>query len=354
MPEPKTAVRRKLEAQEVFALAHGALQKGRLKEAETLYRTILKSVASSDAARNLGILLDDQGRHDEAEAVYRRHLEASPDDPVIRLQLAFLLLRGARLAEAWPYYEARFQRPGANPKPQFDLPEWRGQRVGSLLIWPEQGIGDQIQFARFGRALATIGIDVTLVCDPALERLFARLGPTIVPARGALDLPRPDAWVMAGSIPLKLGTTFEDLPRKPYLPADPGSFGIGLVSTGNARNPGNAGRSLPPELAAEMLTWPGVSSLEPEATGASDLRDTADLIDGMELVITVDTAVAHLAGAMGKPTWLMLPHKADWRWLRDRADSPWYPSMRLFRQPAPGDWASVVEDVRQALIERDP
>jgi hypothetical protein len=202
-------------------------------------------------------------------------------------------------------------------------------------------------FARYASWLRDRGVEVSILCHPSLARLFERLGAgvRVLSALGRVQLPPSEAWALGPSLPFLTGAQ----PSEPYLRSATGGAGVGLLAQGNPRHVNDAARSLPAELARDMAALPGVQDLSLAATGAQDLEDTARIIDGLELVISVDTAVAHLAGAMGKPCFLMLPFVPDWRWMRERSDSPWYPSMRLFRQPAPGDWASVVAEVRAAL-----
>jgi hypothetical protein len=348
-PGPKT-----LSAQEVWNLALTAHREGRSADAERYYKVLQGAAPTVETALNLGLLLEDGRRWGEAETVYREALQRDPANPVMQRQLAFLLLRLGRYAEGWPYYEARMVRPGQNRKPPLSFPEWQGQPVGSLLIWHEQGLGDQIQYARYVKPLQDRGVRVTLMCLPPLKRLFSALGCEVIAAEGEVQIPVHDAWVLSASLPWRMETTLETIPQPPYLPGGEGGTGLGLITRGAPDHPDDANRSMPEAAAAPLAALPGVRRLERDATGAVDMEATAGIVRGLERVITVDTALAHLAGAMGKPCWLMLPYKGDWRWMTGRLDSPWYPSIRIFRQTSPGDWASVVAEVREALGAETP
>ncbi len=336
-----------------------ALRAGRPDEALSLLAAATQAAPESSLAHHdLGGVLKLLGRLAEAEASLRRAHALAPDDPRTRHALGIVLLSQGRYGEGWPLYDARHAIPQLGLiKPALPFPEWRGEDVAGkrVLIFPEQGLGDQIQYARFAPWLAAKGADVTLLCHPALARLFAQsLGVRVIAAAGGVDFPDPDYWVMSGSVAGRTGLGPDDLPNAPYLRAAPGPHAaagrIGVVTRGNPAHTNDAHRSLPAAQAAELTALPGAVSLHPEDTGAADMADTAALVTGLDLVITVDTAVAHLAGALGKPVWILLPRvMTDWRWMEARTDSPWYPSARLFRQPAAGDWASVLGDVRAAL-----
>lgn len=280
-------------------------------------------------------------------AIKRQHLAAWD------LLAAGHYARGLRLWEA-----TRFSR-GTNPtpKPKLSFPEWQGQDVGSLLVLAEQGLGDQIQFVRFLPALTARGITTTLFAAPSLMPLFTGLATRLLPTIGVSQLDRHDAWTMIGSLPYRLGVTLETLDGRPYLHApsdvkrEASGAHFGVIWRGNPTHAHDAHRSMSDQAVAPLLAMPGAISLHPEDTGARDFGDTAAIIAGLDAVVSVDTSVAHLAGAMGKKTLIMLPAAMpDWRWLRGRKDSPWYASVKLYRQPRPGDWGAVTDAVVADLM----
>jgi hypothetical protein len=310
------------------------------------------TIRGLEALFKSAVELHRDGKVAEAERRYRAFLRLAPGHTRAMDNLCLALLALGRYPEGFQLYENRFERPtGRVPKPAIPFPEWEGEPVSSLLIWPEQGFGDQIQHARFAPILAARGIAVTMAVHPPLEALFRSLGVGV----GAIASPfvRHDAWISSGSLAHRTGVTLETLPSAPYLsaanPQLAGAEGrIGVVWHGSPTLANDVNRSLSPHARDDLLSLG--FSLHPEDTGARDFAETADIIAGLDLVISVDTSVAHLAGAMGKPCWVLLPAlNTDWRWMQGRSDSPWYPSMRLFRQPSPGDWASVMAEVRLAL-----
>jgi hypothetical protein len=318
------------------------------------------------AFSSLAAFLHRRGRLAEAEAPYRRALALDPDDVRARTNLGHLLLGLGRYAEGWPFYESRkgLAGHGADPLPMAG--EWRGEPLAGkrLLIWPEQGFGDMIQFARFVRPLVEAGAEVTLAAPPELLALFAGLGVTLIARTRSMTLPVPDYWTMAMSIPYRLGTTLETLPPAPYLAApadrlatwrDPALAGaVGVAWRGRATHPNDRFRSLPRDALSPLVRAAGRRAVDLGAI-AGDFADVAAVIAQLDLVISVDTVFAHLAGALGKPCWV-LPARVqpDWRWLQDRPDSPWYASVRLFRQTADGGWPQVLAEVAAALEARSP
>lgn len=342
------------------SLALQDIEAGRLGVAERRLSALAANNPDHNGAQHAwGALLDQLGRLDEAEAALRRAHALKPDNAESQLALAGVLLAQGRYAEGWPLFEARHVIPTATTrKPEHPQPEWRGEPLAGrrLLIWPDEGYGDQIQFSRFAPWLAGQGAEVTLLAPPPLFRLFETSFPDVRVAKteGQVEVPDPDCWVMSASLAARAGITLENLPAGPYLRAaqvaTPAGARIGVVGRGNPRHANDAYRTLPAELRSRLLALPQAISLLPEDTGVRDFADTAALIAGLDLVISVDTSVAHLAGAMGKPVWILLPaFRTDWRWMRGRADSPWYPSARLFRQPRIGDWAAVVDAVTEAV-----
>ena len=321
-------------------------------------------------------------RFDEALAAYDRAIALQEDCAEAWFAKALLLLLLGHYKEGWALHEWRLWTPAMAHGPRlFRQPMWDGASFHgrTLLLHAEQGLGDTIQFYRFVAMARTLGGVTVEAQEPLVRLLAAQPNAPLVIARGQ-PLPRFDMHCPLMSLPLMLGTEVHSIPAAPYLHSDPalaaiwaprlppGGFRIGIVWSGNPEATHNHNRSVP--LAA-MLTLFGpemtVISLQKDMTRAdretlsharpvtdlggalTDFADTAAVIGQLDLVISVCTSTAHLAGAMGKPVWVLLSGDADWRWLVDRADSPWYPTARLFRQDTPGDWDSVLRRVRQAL-----
>lgn len=358
--------------------------------AEAAHRSAVALAPDSAAAwSNFGVLLASLQREDEAERCQRTALACDPAYGRARFNLSYLLLRQGRYAEGWACLEAR---PWAQPPAGIDCPRWQAETLAgkALLILPEGGHGDMIQFCRYLPLLKAQGAArITLVCHPALRALLATLAgvDAVVAADGALPSGH-DYWCYPLSLPHLCGTDLASIPATiPYLHALPERLArwapqlpatglrVGLAWRGNPAFENDADRSLPTlGLLAPLgdiagVCWvslqKGAGAEEAHAAapglaltdlGAAidDFADTAAIVAQLDLVICVDSAVAHLAGALGTPCWVLLPdYKTDWRWLTARDDTPWYPQrMRLLRQPRAGDWAAVIEAVRTALAAR--
>ncbi len=373
----------------------GALLAGqkRFVEAEAAYRRALALAPDSPAAwSNLGVLQAGRRRERDAERSYRQALALDAGHQPARFNLGYLLLRQGRFAEGWRCLEARKWR--ARLEKMIPGPRWQGEPLEgrSLLIVFEAGHGDMIQFCRYAAVLKAKGAArIILLCHPALKTLLATLESVdaVIALNEGGHLSGYDFWTLPLSIPLHCRTRLDSIPADlPYLRADArlvekwsavlapecraGDFRVGLVWRGNPNFENDADRSLPDLRTLEPLgavAGARFISLQKDAGEAeaacppaglpvlplgpqiSDFADAAAVLENLDLVICVDTAIAHLAGAMGKPCWVLLPdYMTDWRWLTARADSPWYPRvMRLFRQPRMGEWGEVVGAVRGAL-----
>ena len=312
---------------------------------------------------NLAQALRCSHRLAEALALYRRALAVEPGHAMVNADYGTALLLAGQFEEGWTQHEWRWKTAIFDSYQRgFIQPRWDGAPLNGkrLLLHGEQGLGDVLQFCRY--APLVTGGEVVLEVHPPLARLLRHLpGISRVVARGE-TLPMFDLQCPLMSLP----HLFPDIPPAPYLPAPKpvprkGKPRVGLVWAGSSHHPDDRQRSLPQALLAPLLASPDIDwfSLQigsPPPAGATDLTkaigdfaDTAEVLAGLDLLITVDTSIAHLAGAIGRPAWVMLAYTPDWRWQLERADTPWYPSLRLFRQKKPGDWAGVIEEVAAAL-----
>ncbi len=351
---------------------------GRFAEAENCYHEALRlNPRYAEAHNNLASALQALGRHEEALAGYDLALLYQPDSASAHWNRSLAWLQQGDYQRGWPEYEWRWRRDRVVRRRLPGAP-WDGAPLDgrTLLIYPEQGLGDQIQFVRYAPLARQQGGRVVVECPPALLGLFATCpGIDQLVAEGT-PLPPFDVHVPVMSLPHRLGTTLETIPAAvPYLSADPArvaswaevlagipGYRVGIAWQGNPRHAWDRHRSIPLARFAPLAQVPGVRlvSLQ-KGPGVEQLRglaerlpvavlpdgpegtflDTAAVVSQLDLVVTADTALAHLAGALGVPVWVALSAHSDWRWLRDREDTPWYPSMRLFRQATLGDWPGV-------------
>ena len=359
---------------------------GCLAEAAASYRRALALRPNYPVAHmNLGNALQSEGKLEEAVAQYERALAIHPNYAQAHMNKALTDLLRGDFAAGWRGHEWRWQidRP-LSPRLSLKEPQWRGAPLNGarILLHSEQGLGDCIQFLRYIPMVQAAGGDVVLEVPRSMRRiaeLLPHVGDLVVSGE-----PRPpfDCHCPLMSLPLAFGTTLETIPAQvPYLSAPQEAcrmaeaypwpndgLRVGLVWSGNPKHLKDRRRSIPFSAFEPLIKTQGVHFFSLQvggvqgalsASGATvidlaplieDMGDTAALIAQLDIVITVDTSVAHLAGALGKPVWLLLSNDPDWRWLLERDDSPWYPTAKLFRQLSPGDWPEVIAQVTSALI----
>jgi tetratricopeptide (TPR) repeat protein len=375
---------------------HGILlhNEGRFAEAVAVFKRA-ELLGSKSAASNRGNSLLDMGRMHEALHAHEQAVGVDPIHPGARYNLALTRLRLGDWQAGWQDYEARLQFREVHPNPRhFDVPRWQGEPLlgHRILLHAEQGLGDTIQFSRYATFVAARGGKVILQVQQPVERLMHSLAAA---RRGLIEItrlgdvspgPYPpfDLECPLLSLPAVFGTTVDTVPWPgAYLSADPAealdkqrlfpaahsTFRVGLAWAGNPRYKADRLRSTSLSTFLPLLSTPGCSwvslqkgdsarqiadlpagvSVLDASSEDRDLAETAALIASLDLVITTDTCIAHLAGAVAKPVWILLPRLADWRWMEQIDTTPWYPTARLFRQAKPGDWASLIERVAPEL-----
>lgn len=367
-------------------LGNALLGTARAEEAEACHRRALALGSKApETWSNLGNALHRQGRLDEADDAYRRAIAMSPDNPKFHTNLALNLLLSGRMEEGWREYEWRW-RGHPNLPPYLRDRVWAGEPLpphlpagGTLLLQAEQGYGDTLQFIRHAPLVRALGVSrVVLACQPELIRIAETMPGLDLVVGETAPLPPFDKAVTLLSLPRLLA----DLPLPnvvPYLSVPlgaappvpetpPGHLRVGLAWAGRPTHGDDWNRSVPARLLAPILEVDGVSflSLQRGAVGprlgrpnsdklidaadlCADFCDTAALLRTLDLVISVDTAVVHLAGALGRPVWVMLPPVPDFRWRMEGEDSEWYPSFRLFRRRFDGGWERPVAAIAEAL-----
>ncbi|MBC8124069.1 MAG: tetratricopeptide repeat protein [Gemmatimonadaceae bacterium] len=373
-------------AQFHYNLGRVLMAQQKLEMAEARYRQALSLKPDyAEAHDNLAGTLLELSRFTPALDAYRQALRLKPQAAQTHCNYALALLLTGDLEAGWAEYEWRWHQ--QLPADISERPVWDGSPgLGTILLYSEQGLGDTLQFIRYAPLVKAQGVRVVVACDPSLTSLLASCaGIDDVVASGSA-LPDFDAYVLMMSLPHRFSTRLDTIPatvsylRAPACRLPPAQqahlsrasgLKIGLVWSAKFRHSLDYKRYCP--LAHfEPLLRTGASffslyrgerlaDLEPYqgqivelGSHFEDFGDTAWAIAQLDLIITVDTSVAHLAGAMGKPTWVLLPCVPDWRWLLGREDSPWYPTARLFRQPRPGEWAPVLEQVYEALKAFEP
>lgn len=395
LDEAESLYRRALDCKPEFPAALNNLgnvlySKGSFEESIPFFRkALVLRPTYSNALNNLGNALRNIGRLSEAIAAFEQAITLGGNNPDFHFNLSMALLAAGRFDQGWRAFESRWETPQfANLRFNTHKPLWKGETTEgrTLLIRAEQGFGDTLQFCRYAPLTAERGLHVILEVQPALVKLLTTLtGVGQVVAQGD-DLPDFDSYCPMMSLPLAFKTRFDTVPASvPYLSVhakdkaawrkrltdkNKGTLRVGLAWAGQSRlhSPDLAAvdrrRSLAVDLLAPIIDSEGIQFYSLQKDGApapkefglinfmdkcKDFYETAAFVCNLDLVISVDTAVAHCAGALGKPVWVLNRFDACWRWMEHRDTSPWYPTLRLFRQPSPGDWHSVVLRVKQEL-----
>lgn len=370
-----------------FNLGVALHQRGDLPGATRSLRAALQwQPAFANAHLNLGFLLEEEGDNGGAIASYRNAVAADPGLVEAHVNLGMQLLLAGQFAEGWQEYEWRLRYPEYGGGAAASAARWDGGALAgrTILLDAEQGFGDAIQFLRYAPLVAERGGSVIVRCAPELAGLFGNTAG--VRAVVAADAPAPvvDLRCPLPSLPLVFATDLENIPaRVPYVGADAGQVAtwkarlaergagcrVGLVWASQSKHRTAAAKSISLAALAPLAAIPGVRfyslqkgeaareaqrppaglRIEDLSAELDDFSATAAVVANLDLVISVDTAVAHLAGAMGRPAWTLLKYAPDWRWLLGRDDCPWYPTMRLYRQPARNDWEVVVAAVAREL-----
>lgn len=371
-----------------FNLGIAYKEKEQIEEAVTCFQRVLQLKQDhAGAYYNLGNALVAQGHFDESLQFYQKAIEIDPDCAEAHWNIALIKLLTGNFQEGWRGYEWRWKLKDILTKPSFHKPLWDGSDIKgkTILLYAKQGFGDTIQFIRYTPLIAQRDANVIVECQKELISLLKNVeGVQHIIGHGE-SMPHFDIYCPLLSLPSIFDTTLESIPSQiPYISVDSGLVQkwhekfkhdkskqkIGLVWSGDPALKDDHSRSCSLEIFSPLAQLDDIIFYSLQKGEASeyknnlphkiklidyteeikDFSDTAAFIQNLDLIISVDTAVAHLAGALGKPVWALIPFVPDWRWLLNRNDSPWYPTMRLFRQPSRGDWEAVIAIIAKELL----
>ncbi len=394
LPEAINCYRTALQEDEQFPEAHYNLAKvltdmGSLAPAELHFRQVIRIKPEiKEAWINLVYVLQETGQVAAALKFTEKALERFPENRVLRWNRCILLLLQGEYRKAWPDYELRLEM-GQTQLYSYPVPRWKGDSISGkrLIIHNDQGLGDAIQFFRFINQIRSRVGHIILAVPRALVRLFAYQHIVEEVIEEGKEYPKADYEIPIGSLPGLLNITLDELQyAHPYLKVNkkwqealpqlesfPDRLKVGIVWRGNPKHTRDLDRSVSLETLAPLAELPHIqlyslqkgegaqeisrvsfrSRIIPVGNYFKDFADTAAFIQQLDLVISVDTAVAHLSAALGKPTWILLQFAPDWRWLLHREDSPWYPTVRLFRQKEWRNWNTVIQSVVEALQQQN-